>query len=151
MIELPSAVMLVDELAEAADFISIGTNDLIQHILAVDRTNPYVSNWYIPYHPAVLRCIKTVMEAGQRHKKDVFICGDMTFDPILLPVLIGMGITRFSTSPHFLPAVRRQIRALNFSQAQTLAATVLGVGKVADVRAILGISSDNAPLIHTDI
>jgi phosphotransferase system enzyme I (PtsP) len=139
MVELPAAVGIADELAEACDFLSIGTNDLVQYMLAVDRTNERVADWYMPWHPAVLRAIRDVVEAGRRHGKPVSICGDMAKDPKLIPVLVGMGVEALSVPPRAIPAVQRVIQALDAGEARALARRVLALGRLRDVTAALGI------------
>ena len=94
MIEVPSAALTADLLAEEADFFSIGTNDLIQYCLAVDRTDDRVSRLYEPLHPAILRMIRLVARAGRRRKIPVAVCGEMAADPVLLTLLVGLGLTR---------------------------------------------------------
>ena len=96
MVELPSAVEVADELAFEADFLSIGSNDLIQYMLAVDRTNEKVSNLYLAHHPAILRAINRVVAAAQTHGKDVSICGDLSANKRMLPFLLGVGLRKFS-------------------------------------------------------
>jgi len=138
MIELPSAVGVVEELAGACAFLSIGTNDLVQHILAVDRTNRAVSAWYIPWHPAVMRAIKRVAEAASRAATPLSVCGDMAYDHALLPVLIGMGITRFSIPPFAMARVRQTVQALDARAARELSARVVRSGRLSEIADMLG-------------
>ncbi len=138
MIELPSAVGVVEELAAACAFLSIGTNDLVQHVLAVDRTNRAVSAWYIPWHPAVLRAIKRVAEAAARASTPLSVCGDMAYDQALLPVLIGMGITRFSIPPFAMARVRQTVQALDAGAARELSERVVRSGRIAEIADLLG-------------
>ncbi len=140
MIELPCAVSLADELAREADFLSIGSNDLVQYMLAVDRTDKHVVDWYVSWHPAVLRAIKTVVEAAHRHDKPVSICGDMAFDQKLIPVLIGMGITVLTMPPRQIPLVQRFIQSIDASAAHELAKKILSTTTVAETSRLLGIT-----------
>ncbi len=138
MIELPSAVGVVEELAGSCAFLSIGTNDLVQHILAVDRTNRAVSAWYIPWHPAVLRALKRVADAALHASVPLSVCGDMAYDAALLPVLIGMGITRFSIPPFAMARVRQTVQALDSGAAQVLSARAVSSGRISEIADMLG-------------
>jgi phosphotransferase system enzyme I (PtsI) len=120
MIEIPSAALTSDILATEVDFFSIGTNDLIQYALAVDRINEKIAYLYEPAHPAVLRLLKTVIENGHAKKIWVGICGEMAGDPMLTPVLIGLGIDEISTSPVMLPEIKKIIRSISFTDAQEI-------------------------------
>ncbi len=125
MIEIPSAALTSDILAEEVDFFSIGTNDLIQYALAVDRINEKIAYLYEPAHPAVLRLLKSVVDTG--HSKNIWvgICGEMAGDPILTPVLVGLGLDEISTSPVMLPEIKKIIRSLSYAEAQEIAKYVL--------------------------
>lgn len=140
MIELPCAVSLASELAEEADFLSIGSNDLVQYMLAVDRTNKQVAEWYISWHPAVLRAIKVVIEAAHLRGKPVSICGDMADDPKLIPVLIGMGITSLTIPPRRIPCVQQLIQSIDAAAAEELAQKVLRASMLAEIACLLGIT-----------
>jgi phosphotransferase system enzyme I (PtsI) len=109
MIEIPSAAIIADLFAKEVDFFSIGTNDLIQYTLAADRMNENVSYLYQPYHPAVLRLIKTVIDAAQHHGKWVGMCGEMAADEIALPILLGFGLNEFSMSASSILKTRAHI------------------------------------------
>lgn len=115
MIEVPSAVILADVLAEEVDFFSIGTNDLIQYALAIDRGNRYVSHLYHPLHPAIFRMIRHVTEVGRNRGINVFMCGEMAGDPLHLPILIGLGFNELSMNPQSIPSVKNAIRNLRVS------------------------------------
>lgn len=125
MIEIPSAALTCDILAAEVSFFSIGTNDLIQYALAVDRINEKIAYLYEPAHPAVLRLLKMIIETG--HSKNIWvgICGEMSGDPILTPVLVGLGIDEISTSPVMVPEIKKIIRSLKYSEAQEIAKYVL--------------------------
>jgi phosphotransferase system enzyme I (PtsP) len=135
MIEVPSAVELAVDLAQEADFLCIGSNDLIQYTLAVDRTNAQIADLYTPHHPAVLRAIKRVAEAGAAKGKPVSLCGDLACDERLIAFLIGVGIRSFSMETRNIPAIQRRIAALSLDTAQHLAADVLALGSVKAVEA----------------
>jgi phosphotransferase system enzyme I (PtsI) len=133
MIEIPSAALTGDLLAREADFFSIGTNDLIQYTLAVDRTDAGVSRLYEPLHPAVLRMLRALVRAAGRRRVPVSICGEMGADPVVLPLLVGLGLTDFSMSPSAIPAARDVIRATSAADARRLAARVLRLGTTAEI------------------
>ncbi|MEI9959782.1 MAG: phosphoenolpyruvate--protein phosphotransferase [Limisphaerales bacterium] len=121
MIEIPSAVLIADALAQRVNFFSIGSNDLIQYTLAADRTNEKVSHLYEPTHPAIIRLIKMTVEAA--HKRGIWagVCGEIAGDPVLAPLLIGLGIDELSAAPPVIPQVKYIIRRLKLTEAQALA------------------------------
>ena len=125
VVELPSAVMIADILAQEVDFFSIGTNDLIQYSLGIDRTNMYVSNLYQPLHPALLRSIKYVVDAGHRAGIEVSMCGEMASDPYCLPVLLGMQVDSLSLNPQSIPGIKRVLRKLTLEECVELLKKVL--------------------------
>jgi phosphoenolpyruvate-protein phosphotransferase (PTS system enzyme I) len=137
MIELPSAAVTADALAKEADFFSIGTNDLIQYTLAADRVNEKVAYLYNPLHPAILRLIKTVVEAGRAERIWTGMCGEMASDPALAPLLVGLGLDEFSTGPAFVPQIKKAIRETTFAKARELAQAALACATTAEVEAIL--------------
>ncbi|NCC50622.1 MAG: phosphoenolpyruvate--protein phosphotransferase [Spartobacteria bacterium] len=141
MIELPSAVEVIDELAAEADFLSLGTNDLVQYMLAVDRTNDQIVDWFVHYHPAVLRAIKRVVDAAQRAGKPVSLCGDMASDPAILPILIGLGLRHFSMHAQAIPRVQKHIEKISRDDAESQAAAVLGMGQVRQIEHYLNMRS----------
>ncbi|GHC42924.1 phosphoenolpyruvate--protein phosphotransferase [Roseibacillus persicicus] len=121
MIEVPSAALMAKEIAAHVDFLSIGTNDLIQYTVAVDRVNPRVSQLYKPAHPSVMRLIKMTIDGGRENGIWIGICGEMAADLILLPVLVGLGIDELSVGTPRLPSVKHAIRALNYEECKALA------------------------------
>jgi phosphotransferase system enzyme I (PtsI) len=112
MIEVPAAAAMADHLVKEVDFLSIGTNDLIQYHLAVDRSNEFVSYLYRPLHPAVLRLIQVVIQAGLREGKEVTVCGEMAAEPLSALVLLGFGLRSFSMNPIFIPRVKKTLRSV---------------------------------------
>jgi phosphotransferase system enzyme I (PtsI) len=121
MIEIPSAALIADSLAKRVKFFSIGSNDLIQYTLAADRTNEKVSHLYEPTHPAILKLIKTTVDAAHRQNIWTGVCGEIGGDPVLVPLLIGLGVDELSCAPAVIPEVKYMIRRLKTSEAQALA------------------------------
>lgn len=120
MVEVPGAALIADQLAKEVDFFSIGTNDLIQYTLAVDRGNERVSNLYQPTHPAILRLIGSIADAAHKNNIWVGVCGEMASDILLIPALVGLGIDELSLGSVFIPRIKRVIQTLNFQETQTL-------------------------------
>lgn len=137
MVELPAAVQIIDLLAPEVDYLSIGTNDLIQYTLAADRNNPKVKEYYDPYHPAVLHSIKRVADEGRRLGRRVSICGEMAADPLNTLLLIGMGIREFSLSAPGIPLVKKAIRQHSLRQCQAFARKVLSYNSVDAIKAYI--------------
>ena len=125
MIEIPSAALAGDVLAERCDFFSIGTNDLIQYLLAIDRGNSRIAHLYDPSHPAVLRVLKQIVNTGHEHQLKVSVCGEMAGDAIYAPLLLGLGVDELSMTPTLLPSVKFIIRATKMSDARQLASDAL--------------------------
>jgi phosphotransferase system enzyme I (PtsI) len=125
MIEVPSAALVVDMIARETDFLSIGTNDLIQYTLAIDRVNEHVAYLYEPLHPAVMRMIQYVMTAAREAKIPTSLCGEVAGDPIYTPALIGLGLRELSMNPFSVPRVKRIIREITLEESKNLANEIL--------------------------
>ncbi len=125
MVEVPSAVLMADKLAEQVDFFSIGTNDLIQYVLAIDRVNEYVSYLYQPLHPAVLWMIKRTVDAGHQAGIQVAMCGEMAGDIYLLPILVGLGLDQLSMPARLIPRVRKVLRGFQAGELKPVAEELL--------------------------
>ncbi len=137
MIEVPSAVWLASRLVREVDFISLGTNDLIQYLLAADRNNPKVAHLYEPLHPAVLSAIAEVVNVARSAGKDVCLCGEMASDPMTTLLLVGMGLDQLSLSPLFIPVVRKLVREASYQTARHIAHDVLQMASVKDIKGYL--------------
>jgi phosphotransferase system enzyme I (PtsI) len=120
MVETPSAVALADQFAREVEFFSIGTNDLIQYTMAVDRGNPKIAHLYQHLQPSILRLLRLTIEAARRRKIPVSVCGEMAGDPLSVPILVGLGIDEFSVSPNVIPEVKRIIRSVTFDECRAL-------------------------------
>ncbi len=125
MIELPSAVMVCDSLAREADFLSLGTNDLIQYALGLDRNHAEVNDLYFPVHPSILQFLKIVVASSLKTGKSLTICGELASNPVVIPLLIGLGITNFSCAPRYISILKRVVRMSTYGQCQELTANLL--------------------------
>jgi phosphotransferase system enzyme I (PtsI) len=134
MIEVPSAVTVADILAKQADFFSIGTNDLIQYALAIDRVNEHVAFMYQPFHPAILRMILQVIKAAKQAGIKVSLCGEMAGDPLCTSVLLAMGIDELSLNAGGIPMIKKVIRSLSLDQARTELKKIMKLDTAAQVR-----------------
>jgi len=137
MIEVPSAVAVADLLAEECDFFSIGTNDLIQYSLAVDRVNEKIAHMYEPAHPAVLRMIRQTAEMAKKARIPCGLCGEMAGDPMFTELLLGLGVNSLSMSPVAIPFVRAEISNIRLALARRFAKRVLAASTVSEIRALL--------------
>jgi len=137
MIEVPSAALTADAFAEVADFFSIGTNDLVQYTLAVDRTTPELSDLATPYQPAVLRLIDMVVRAAERKDRAVAVCGEAASDASFLPLLVGLGVHEVSVTPGSIAGIRARIAGLSAEACRRLASEALRAPTAAEVRALV--------------
>jgi phosphotransferase system enzyme I (PtsI) len=136
MIEIPSAAVTADLLARECDFFSIGTNDLIQYLLAIDRVNDRIAHLYEPTHPAVLRTLKHVVDEAHKAGIKVSVCGEMAGDPVYTALLLGLGVDELSMTPPSLPAVKYLVRALTMAEARALAAQALALDAPKEIYAL---------------
>ncbi len=147
MIEVPSAAVIADVLAREVDFFSIGTNDLIQYSLAVDRNNEHVADLYQPAHPAILRMLRFVICSAAEAGIEVGLCGEMAADPRYAALLIGLGLRRLSVTPRSVPALKQRIRGLAAEALAELAERCLELGTAAEVEDLLDSALD--PMVET--
>ena len=137
MIEVPAAVMIVDKLAKEVDFFSIGTNDLVQFTLAVDRTNELITDMFQPHHPAVLSMIYQTVQAAHREGIPVAVCGEMSADPLSVLLLVGLGVDELSMTPWSVMSTKKIIRSINFEDVRDSALTVLQMDDAESVNAFM--------------
>ncbi len=137
MVEVPATVLIARQLAAEVDFLSIGTNDLIQYALAVDRTNEQVAGLYQPLHPAVLGMIRLVVEAGRRRRTPVALCGEMAASPECVPLLLGLGLRQLSVSPRNVPLTKEVVRTVDVGDAEELARRCVAASTAGEVRELL--------------
>lgn len=147
MVEIPSAALQADVLAREVDFFSIGTNDLVQYTLAVDRVNKLVGHLYHETHPAVLQLIAEVVRAGRQHNKPVTVCGEMAGDPMLSLLLLGLGVRTLSMSPSLIGAVKKSVRSVEMSYLTAMAEELLKLASPIEVREALKVHL--APFLGT--
>lgn len=138
MIEIPSAAMISDFLAKESRFFSIGTNDLIQYSLAIDRVNEKIAYLYEPLHPGILRLIKQVIDTAHNAGIRVGMCGEMAGDPLLIPILLGMGLDEFSMGPVSIPTIKEIIRNTSIAKARELAKNVMNFSSAQEIEEFLG-------------
>ncbi|MEI8191526.1 MAG: putative PEP-binding protein, partial [candidate division NC10 bacterium] len=126
MVEVPAAALTLDTLLDEADFVSIGTNDLIQYVLAVDRVNEDVAHLYDPFHPAVLKLLRDIVETAHRRAKTVSVCGEMASDPKAAPLLVGLGVDSLSVSARMFLRIKQIVRRLNMGRTREAVRAALG-------------------------
>jgi phosphotransferase system enzyme I (PtsI) len=133
MIEVPAAAALTDLLVKEVDFLSIGTNDLIQYCLAVDRSNEFVAYLYKPLHPSILRLVKFIIETAVQAGRRVTVCGEMAADPLSALILLGFGLREFSMNPIFIPRIKRMLRAVEFRTVRRIVARAMDLRTAQEV------------------
>jgi phosphocarrier protein FPr/phosphocarrier protein len=145
MIEVPSAAIMAEQFAREADFFSIGTNDLTQYALAMDRSHPKLAKKADALNPAVLKMIALTCEGARKHGKWVGVCGGMASDAMAVPVLIGLGVDELSVSVPAIPAIKALVRRLSFTECELLAQEVIQMGTASEVRERLAVFTDSTP------
>ncbi|MEX0603027.1 MAG: putative PEP-binding protein, partial [Bacteroidota bacterium] len=138
MVEVPAAAVVAEDLAKEVDFLSIGTNDLTQYLLAVDRSNDVVSDLYQEFHPAVIRFLRRIVERGKYGRAWVGICGELAGNPMATILLIGLGLDEFSVVPNVLPEIKKIIRSVKYREAKKIAARVLKMQTEDEIKEYLG-------------
>lgn len=136
-LEVPSAAVVADLLAPEVDFFSVGTNDLIQYLLAVDRTDPRVSSLYEPLHPAVLRTLRRIADTAEAHGRPLSVCGEMAGQPVEAVLLVGLGFRSLSMAPSAIPRVKEALRAVRAADARSLAERCLGLATCGEIEALV--------------
>jgi phosphotransferase system enzyme I (PtsP) len=137
MVELPSVIEIIEDLAREADFFSIGTNDFIQYMLAVDRTNEKVADFYTAHHPSILRAFKRVVDAAKQAGKEVCVCGDMAHDPRFIAYFLGIGVRRFSLDTAYIPCVQKVVMSSTIAGAEKMAKQILMENKMDNINRTL--------------
>ena len=137
MIEVPSAAIVVDKILSEVDFLSVGTNDLVQYTLAVDRDNDLVSQYYQSMHPAVIWLIKHVVGAAMRAGKPVSVCGEIAGNPLYTALLVGLGLRELSVNPISILDIKRAVRSLSLKEARTIAETALKLSTAGEINELL--------------
>ena len=149
MIEIPAAAIILDQFLPLLDFISVGTNDLIQYTLAVDRMNEHVAHLYDPFHPAVVRLMDQIVQTARKKGRPVSVCGEMASDWQAVPLLVGMGVDSLSVTPRMFFRVKSTIRGLRYDSMAKLVGQALSCSDSDDIRRLLrdqaGISQDRTP------
>ena len=150
MVEIPSAAVMAKEFAEQVDFLSIGTNDLIQYLLAVDRGNEIVSPLYQEFHPAVIRTLSHIIKEGKKAKIMVSLCGEMSSDPVAVPLLVGLGLDCLSMSVSAVPMIKKIIRHISFKECKALAEKCLSLSTEIEINNKLHIFFTNNVLTTSE-
>ena len=138
MVEVPSTIWVLDQILAEVDFISVGTNDLVQYLLAVDRDNPLVSKLYEPYHPAVIRALSSIATQARAAGKPCTVCGEIAGESAFALLLMGMGYSGVSLAPHFLAEVRFGVRNSSLEGLQGLVRQALKADGPGQIRSLLG-------------
>ena len=136
MVEVPSAVVLIEQLVKTVDFLSVGTNDLAQYVLAADRDHPELSRFQDPLHPAVLHLIREVVIAAHKHGKHVGVCGEAAADPKAARLLLGLGVDELSLAPALIPKIKDVIRSTSRGEMEALSSRAQAFGAASEVRAL---------------
>lgn len=134
MVEVPAAVLIADQLAKMVDFFSIGTNDLIQYTLAVDRGNERIAALYTNYHPSVLKLIRETIDVAHNNNIWVGLCGEMAGDPLIVPLLVGLGLDELSMTPVVIPEVKKMIRSIRYNSAKRLSEKIFQFSSATEVK-----------------
>jgi phosphotransferase system enzyme I (PtsI) len=137
MVEVPAAAVIADNLAREVDFLSIGSNDLIQYLLAVDRDNELVADLFQEFHPSVVRFVRRIIERGSKGKVWVGMCGEMAGHPLATILLLGLGLQEFSVNPNVLPEIKKIIRSIHYSEAVEAAKKCLEMGTAEEIKEYL--------------
>src|SRR5262249_1539810 len=137
MLEVPAAALCIDALLEEVDFVSIGSNDLIQYVMAADRDNPKVAHLCEPFNPAIMRLLFQILRACRRHDKPVTLCGEMAGRPRCFLPLFGMGLRSLSMSPAFVPPIKELVRCISLQSARRIAGRVLQLKTAHGIRSYL--------------
>ena len=137
MIEVPAAALIARSLAREVDFFSLGTNDLVQYVLAADREDEHIAPYYQPLHPGVLALIESVVDAAGAAGRPVAICGDMAGEPLYTELLLGLGLRELSVGPGAMLELKDRIRRINLADARALARAVMELGSAEEIAALL--------------
>ena len=137
MVEVPSAAIIADLLAKEVDFFSIGTNDLIQYALAIDRVNEQVSYLYEPLHPSILRLLKNIIDSAHKNGITVALCGEMAGENIYLPVLLGLGVDEMSMNPVAILEVKRILRSISYKKCKHITKRLFSYSTVDEIKTFL--------------
>jgi len=137
MLELPAVLEVIEDLAREADFFSVGTNDFVQYMLAVDRTNEKVADLYLPHHPSVLRALKKIIDAAGKFRKDVSICGDMVHEEKYLKCLLGMGLRTLSLNPTYILKIQAAIKKIDIPEAKKLTKNILTKSRLSEITLLI--------------
>jgi len=143
MLEVPSVLEIIDELSEEADFLSLGTNDLIQYLLAADRTSSELAGFYLPYHPSILRSIKRLADAAVKNGKPLSVCGDMAHEAKYIQYLLGVGVRELSVEPIYLDDIRKVISQTRIPDSERMVRELMPQSDMAAIRVVLAAAAIN--------